>query len=547
VESQRSCQEAPQPTDTSSTNDRDMEFYSPFGMVVPNETQSTSMPRKAKPAPLSTLGKNSAPKAAENGSQQQQIGAPTSAKQASESQLPTSPLPPGTPSKAAQILGLDLDATMIDTAQANKPLDEYHKAQHGSSVWSHFNVFKQTPLTTAKTPSFRQTRFREEGVEPIQPKSKKFPWGFSGKKITKKSQRQISTPNMDYYHYRQQQYPIPHPSAPPPPPPAPPSPPSDEHVDTPVTYEFVHERPRQPQPSDHFTSSQRVSSRHMRKKGPRSLDRMTPITEVSHDELHSAYRESDHMPELDVISEYEDNYPPRNSSKIARSQTVAVLPNREYEIYEDDITDWDNEESEEEEESYMVHPGSQVDLPKIMITSLNRLEVKSPLQKMEGALLDENEKKMRESKPNLDHDALQSPRTAEISKVHETVAELKMSHEQMKKEFYADKFGIPAKQSPTQYKGESDDSDDEDDLVSIRSSIDLDEEPVVCEVKTMEVIRVRPGQVKLIDIPPRRKQHTEQEDSIITTGYRRENISPITPRVIGDDVSYQEGPHTRVH
>lgn len=391
-----------------------------------------------------------------------------------------------------------------------------------------------------KNISFRQTRFKEEGVEHVQHKTKKFTWGFSGKKVTKRSaERPVKRPNMDYEHYHQQ------------PPPAPPSyrvvPPPQEAANTTVKYEYSNEPKREHRPSNRSASSNRVSERHMRKKGPRSLDRMTPITEVSHDELNTAYRESEHMPELDVISEYEDNYPPRHSSILGRSQTEAILSSTKYDFDEDDISPMDESTPEQEqgEESYMAQPDIRVNPPSMLVASIRRLEVKSPLQKLEGALLDGPEKKLQDFKANLVKDSAKGAEM-EMARTHEVVSKLRESHEQMKKDFYAitNKRDIQAKQSLFDHDKEAEETDDEDDLVSICSSIDLDEEPTVHEAKIMTFTRIPPGTVKLVDIPPRRKQsvqpavpgRTEVSEPVSTVGQRHENISPVLQRPSKDEV-----------
>jgi hypothetical protein len=80
---------------------------------------------------------------------------------------------------------------------------------------------------------------------------------------------------------------------------------------------------------------------------------------------------------------------------------------------------------------------------------------------------------------------------------------MKASHEKMKKDLQT-KHGVPSGQCNHAHGFDDDDSDD--DLVSIRSSIDLDEEPMVHVATAMTFTRITPGMVKLVDIPPRRKK-----------------------------------------
>tara|TARA_R110002003_G_scaffold121_26_gene10886 strand:- start:10603 stop:10833 length:231 start_codon:yes stop_codon:yes gene_type:complete len=52
---------------------------------------------------------------------------------------------------------------------------------------------------------------------------------------------------------------------------------------------------------------------------------------------------------------------------------------------------------------------------------------------------------------------------------------------------------------------DDEESEDDDDLPSLRSSIDLSEEPTVHVATAMTITRVTPGMVKLVNIPPRRE------------------------------------------
>ena len=80
---------------------------------------------------------------------------------------------------------------------------------------------------------------------------------------------------------------------------------------------------------------------------------------------------------------------------------------------------------------------------------------------------------------------------------------MKALHEKMKKDFQK-KDGVPSGQCNHAHK--IDDDDSYDGLVSIRSSIDLDEEPTVHVATAMTFTMITPGMVKLVDIPPRRKK-----------------------------------------
>jgi len=100
---------------------------------------------------------------------------------------------------------------------------------------------------------------------------------------------------------------------------------------------------------------------------------------------------------------------------------------------------------------------------------LPKVPVQSPLQTLEGRCLDATE---------IAH-----------------IEAIKKSHEEMKKEF-TEKTGCECGHNI----GDSD--DDNDDLVSIASSIDIEEYPTVHTA--ISVRRVLPGEVKLVDIPARK-------------------------------------------
>jgi hypothetical protein len=91
-------------------------------------------------------------------------------------------------------------------------------------------------------------------------------------------------------------------------------------------------------------------------------------------------------------------------------------------------------------------------------------------------------------------------REAERLAIDKEVAVMKEAHEKFKKEFNA-------KYRPDQVSEDNDDNND-DDLPSLRSSIDLDEEPTLHVATAMPIYRITPGMVKLINIPPRKKKST---------------------------------------
>jgi hypothetical protein len=222
------------------------------------------------------------------------------------SSLQPSPLPPITPVKAAQLLGVDpsTDASRSGSAGRQIPHDgDYDDATVRPLLHKQASM---PMLTNFKDVTSRQTKFREEDVAPDQPKSKGF-WGGGNKKAVKllgllpsmgsSSKRAAEMERAaaeSLMHYSER--------------------------DTETSYSSapdLHDRPRllpaaaRPLPE--------APKRRARKKHPKSLDKMAPITEMSHDELRSSYRKSEHNTELDIISEYEDEYPPHSSAPLSRS------------------------------------------------------------------------------------------------------------------------------------------------------------------------------------------------------------------------------------
>jgi hypothetical protein len=232
---------------------------------------------------------------------------------------------------------------------------------------------------------------------------------------------------------------------------------------------------------------------------------MAPITETSHDELRSAYRNSEDT-ELDIISEYEHGHPPL-SAPLLRAHTESILtPNYRFELSEHDISPTgqaiEMEHEDEKECARHPHPGAWVDFTNIKQQQTPVIHLRGPLQTVEDRLLAETERELEAVKAQLDEQ--EATRLA----MDDEVAAMKVSHEKMKEEFTATirSFETEYKPIPSHECDDSNDSGDDDDLVSIRSSIDLDEQSTVHIVKVMTFTRVTPGMVKLVDIPPRRKK-----------------------------------------
>jgi hypothetical protein len=233
---------------------------------------------------------------------------------------------------------------------------------------------------------------------------------------------------------------------------------------------------------------------------------MAPITETSHDELRSAYRISEDTNELDIISEYEHGHPPL-SAPLLRSHTESMLtPNYRFELSEHDLSPTDQvievEPQAEKEYALRPHPGAPVDFNKVKPQQTPVIHLRGPLQTVEDRLLAETERELEAIKAHLDE------QEATRLDMDAKVAAMKVSHEKMKKEFTAATrgFDVHDESIHSHECDDSDDSDEDNDLVSICSSIDLDEEPTVHVAKAMTFTRVTPGMVKLVDIPPRKKK-----------------------------------------
>jgi hypothetical protein len=293
------------------------------------------------------------------------------------------------------------------------------------------------------------------------------------------------------------------------------------------------------------------------KKGQKELDRMTPITETSQDDMNIAYRHGTDNTELDVISEYtQDDLPHTGTILPKRNESLAMMFTNPLELASDDAPPigkyLQQASAAEKEKELNGHPGLPFDLSQIKRQEPMMVQLRSPLQIVENRLLDVAEMELEARKDSqvkeggspgegdysvhgtpIELSKAKQPLAAHVNeavlavenrfldsaelKLEERrfaiakleaskllldtkVAALKESHEKMKKEFAAMKFcDTPA------HNIEASDSSDDDDLVSIRSSIDLDEEPTIHTAVAMPFIRVTPGMVKLIDISPRKK------------------------------------------
>jgi hypothetical protein len=390
------------------------------------------------------------------------------------------PLPPMTPTKAAKFLGVEPESSGAGSSRA---------AQHDAAGFdgidddmprSRYGWPQQHSMPTLTTP---ESLFHDEDSDTEAPKAKGF-WNKS-KTISKKMSEPISSlltppksnrPMMslpdvagksikdlesDFVNsigLNQPNYPI---------------------QDVPE----VPDRPAPPVPS-------RRRRRRRTPKGQRKVQPMAPITEASHDDMSAAYHYVEDSTELDVIDEYARGdvamggpvYPQRTESL---TQTFA----NPFELSQVELLP----AGEDGEDEKAVHPGTPVDLSKLKMQQHSGFPVQSPLQVVEARLLDVAEKEI------------------ELEKLKKEVVSLKTSHETLKKEFAAMTVGEEVVSSS--------ESDSDDDLPCIRSSIDLDEEPTLHTAIAMPILRVTPGMVKLIDIPARRKSKSSLSSHLISSRF----------------------------
>jgi hypothetical protein len=315
--------------------------------------------------------------------------------------------------------------------------------------------------------------------------------------------------------------------------------------------------------------------RNRQNKHQKYIERMTPITEASHDNMSAAYHGDGDSTELDVINEYSRISRFQGELTFPRSQSFQQFPR--YELAERDLSSpndyYERDASADQEAAYAMHPGASVGISRLRDKPLPFLQVRSPLQAVEDRLLDATEASLGAAKHSIvnqdespeeeDHSVHGTPvglskakgkqpdhsspppahetctsdeledqlqqimidmdrQEAERLEMDKKVAAMKAEHERFEKNFNAAKATYdPEKASASDNAchccdeckciGECD-CVDADGLKPIRRSIDLDklfkEEPTLHTATAMPILRVTPGMVKLVDIPPRKKKDT---------------------------------------
>ncbi|KAJ4363237.1 hypothetical protein N0V95_001140 [Ascochyta clinopodiicola] len=440
----------------------------------------------------------------------------------------TSPLPATTPSKAAQFFGLESKPEISESPRRGRFQDDAIVGDDDNDdVLVRPMLRKQfslSLLTKFKAGPERRTRLSEEDGEPDLLKSEK-----TGKINTNRGLRML-IPNFA----------------------SPRRAPIQQTTAATTRFGLDKDDPDLGYSSDSGLQGSRfripaaprsvhaAPKRRASKKTPKPFQRMSPITETSHEELRANYRQDRDATNLGVISEYEYDDTPYSGPVLPRSRSELAMPPRgTFKLDEDDLSPTDEFYDEEATngEDDTVHPGTKVNFKQVPWQQPSALHKRSPLQSIEDDFLDaaEEETRIEACRKILAR--------VEIEKqaMDAEIAVLMRAQERMKHRFRNDESGdcVSGGLEPT-----PDECSDEDagDLLSLRSSIDFDEEPTVHEAKLMTSTRISPGAVKLVDIPFRMKKQAsyagsntligdklilpENEKKPITSLSQDENILP---------------------
>ncbi|CAN9083734.1 unnamed protein product [Alternaria sp. RS040] len=390
-----------------------------------------------------------------------------------------SSLPPLTPVKAAKLLGVD--------AGPGRPRSnsEGRRSQQDGGYDGPPVLPKSTRKVSAPVPASskgllsRQAKLKEEGIGPDLLKAKKF-WANSNRKAQQmlgllpsaatSSKREADMERAAAASLVRR-----------------------TEDDTEAYYSSdseLHARSRLLHPAARLAPE--TPRRRMPKRIPKSLDKMAPITETSHDELRSSYHVNEQCPELGVISECEQ-FSPSSNPPLPQLYTEPLLTSDVmYELEADDLcpTDQVVEEGDGDGEAQSaVHPGDEVDVNHVGDQQATEFRFRSPLQTVEDRLLDEAEAQLAIVR------ARQNENDATRLMLDTNYAALMVLNETMKMEFATAKQNIASREREDFYGANNED----EDSISISSSINLND-----EVTTFT--RITPGMVKLVDITPRKKR-----------------------------------------
>lgn len=433
----------------------------------------------------------------------------------------TSPLPVSTPSKAAKFFGLETKPSVAESPRRVQHQDDT-VSDDGAPVRSTLKKQYSLPLLTRlKIGADHQTNFKED-VEPDEsPKTSRpsvtkglrmlIP-EFAGPRRSPIEQTKAATTRCDLDE-------------------------EDEDVGySSDSHQEVRFRiPAAPHPAR--TSSK---GKAIRRKPLKDFPRMSPITETSFESLRPAYGEGEDVTELGVISEYEYEDPPHSAPVLPRPHTETTLPPHDkFELDEADLSPTDEfyDEISTDEDEDVVHPGTKVNVKRVHWQQATAVHFRSPLQSAEDAWLDATEEEMRLEARRMTVARVEAEKQA----MDDEIAVLRRKHEQFQLEFGSGRNAGSINAEPERVP-EEDSEEDSADLVSLYSSINLDEESTVHEAQVMTFTRVTPGMVKFVDIPPRKKKPVayvgskvpvpdklalvEHQKKSITTSARSENMPP---------------------
>ncbi|KAL5120630.1 hypothetical protein ACEQ8H_001378 [Pleosporales sp. CAS-2024a] len=330
-------------------------------------------------------------------------------------------------------------------------------------------------------------------------------------------------------------------------------------VDSDHALPYAPDAPTRPESSEHAHRQRfppRTVNMHLAQK--EMMNRMTPITEASHDDMGAAYLHGEDTYELDVIDEYaNDNVSSRSLVNIPqRVQSLQAPASR---------TDNGSMPRFQQSELWNEHEV----LPSTPARGRKQAPMvvrhRSPLQTVESQLLDVAEKELVNNKdakakkefspkageksahgtpgevdtmkplppaagdeqPDVLEEFLNKAleecdkRDATRKALDAQVAVMRAKHEKDKEDFAklcarfkawdavssleTTKETTKEEEAPRGSPSDEYYSSDEGH-VPLRKSIDLSEEPTVHTATAMTFIRVTPGMVKKIDIPPRKKK-----------------------------------------
>lgn len=419
----------------------------------------------------------------------------------------TSPLPVTTPSKAAKFFGLETKPAVTESPRLCEYLQDAGIAHDDAPVRPAFAKQHSLPLLIGiKLDADRQTQVEENATATTSTAPSRANKGlrmlvleFAGPRRAPAQQTTVATSRFEL---------------------------DDDDEDVGYNTNIGLQEPRFCIPAAPCPVPAAPKRSRTRRKNPKDFERMSPITEASFESLRPAYREGEDMTELGVISEYEYDDPPHSAPVLPRSHTESmllsqntlkspkVLPHAAFELDEADLSPTDGFYDEEviDEDDNTVHPGTRVDAKRLHWQRPTPVYLRGPLQSIEDAYLDATEEEMRLEARKMTLARVETQK----QEMDAEIAVLKREHERLKLSVIVNYSGtvtasksgdnIERVRADAESTLKEDSIEDSEDLVSLSSSIDLDEKPALHEAKLMTFTRVTSGMVKLVDIPARKKK-----------------------------------------